>query len=86
MERTGFTVTKVATGTYEVEYNTSFNDTPAVTLTQNYRDWNDFGYEGGDTRDNCVLVASNRNKFKLITGDSPGDHTDRNFTFIAIGS
>jgi hypothetical protein len=81
----GFTVDYLGGGHYLINYDTRFSKTPAVVLTQNYRNWEDFGYVGGNTKDNAVLVASDTLKFKVKTGDSNGDGTDRNFAFISIG-
>jgi hypothetical protein len=78
-------ITHIGNGAYMVNFREPFSITPSVVLTQNFRDWDDFEYGGGDTRDNCVLIAVDRFKFKVVTGKSNGDHTDRNFTFIAIG-
>lgn len=80
-----FNVDKTGVGTYVVSYDESFRVTPAVVVTQNFISWEDFGYEGSNTRDNCVLVASDKKKFKVITGNSEGTRIDRNFTFITIG-
>lgn len=82
----GFDIDHLGDGLYLVTYGTPFQNPPAVVLTQNYKNWDDFGYNGGDTRDNCVLVAADRLKFKVKTGDSGGDGTDRNFTFISTGA
>lgn len=81
----GFQVDLDGEGFYLIEYDTPFSAIPAVVLTQNYVDWNNFGYRDGDTRDNCVLVASDEEKFKVKTGDSTGRAASRNFTFISIG-
>lgn len=81
----GFDCKKVGTGEYLVDWDTPFSSMPAVLLTQNYRNWDAFDYDGGDTRDNAVLIAADGNAFKLETGGSDGKRSDRNFTFIAIG-
>jgi hypothetical protein len=81
----GFTVSRSATGTYRISYDTPFSASPAVVLTQNYKLWDDFGYGGGDTRTGCLLVASDATQCKVVTGDENGVHTNRNFSFLAIG-
>lgn len=78
-------ITNLGDGVYLVNFLAPFTGTPSVVLAQNYRNWGDFEYGGGDTRDNCVLIAVDQFKFKVVTGGSNGDHTDRNFTFIAVG-
>lgn len=82
---TGFTITNSGDGLYLITFRPSFTAPPAVVLTQNYRSWSDFDYGGGDSRDNCVLVAVNMDHAKVLTGGSSGEHGDRNFCFIAIG-
>lgn len=81
----GFDSKRIAPGTYIVDWDATFPSMPSVVLTQNYRGWDDFGYEGGKTTDNAVLIASDKNAIKVGTGDGGGNRTDRNFTFIAIG-
>jgi len=73
-------------GIYEIKWDKPFSDVPAVVLTQNYKDWNNFGSSGGSTLDNAVLIAVDMEKCKVKTGGSSGAGTDRNFTFIAIGA
>jgi hypothetical protein len=82
---TGFTPIAGETGVYDIVYSTPFRTTPAVVATQNYKNWTEFTYNGGNTRDNAVLIASDPQKFKLETGNNDGSKTSRNFTFIAIG-
>ncbi|HSS51767.1 MAG TPA: hypothetical protein VLX28_22720 [Thermoanaerobaculia bacterium] len=82
---TGFTTVPNPPGVYDVVFSIPFNSTPAVVAIQNYKHWNDFTYNGGDTRDNTVLIASDRTKFKLETGENDGKKSDRNFSFIAVG-
>ena len=81
----GFTVLRTPPGRYEIRYASPFGGHPAVVVTQNYPGWNDFNVEGGDSRDNTVLIASDANRFKIKTGDGNGNAQDRNFSFIAIG-
>ncbi|OZH51655.1 hypothetical protein AFK68_29525 [Hydrocoleum sp. CS-953] len=79
-----FVVSKIDVGVYEIDYDTQFSSPPVVVLTQNYKNWNDFGFENGWPADNAVLIAGNENKCKVLTG-SGQNHLDRNFTFIAMG-
>lgn len=85
VDGTGFTVDRTSQGTYRIHYTVPFASRPAVVLTQNYKLWDDFGYGGGDTRATCSLVASDAAQCKLVTGDERGVHTNRNFSFLAIG-
>ena len=82
---TGFTCKRIGDGTYLIDFNPEFASKPVVVLTQNFRSWTDFGYDGGDTRDNAVLVACDTEHCKVITGNSEGLRTNRNFAFFAIG-
>lgn len=82
---TGFIVNKPNTGLYIVYFDNRFADPPAIVLTQNYPDWTDFG-NGGNTKDNAVLVACDETKFEAKTGNDDGDAKDRNFAFVAIGT
>lgn len=81
----GFDCKKMAAGTYLIDWDTPFSSMPTVVLTQNYPNWDAFSSAGGDTRDNAVLIACDKNAFKAETGDSTGARGDRNFTFIAVG-
>lgn len=81
-----FEVTYVGTGQYLIDFaDGSFQNPPAIVLTQNYRSWTDFSYDGGDSRDNAVLIASDHSHAKVLTGNGQGGHEDRNFTFVAVG-
>lgn len=76
-------------GVYTLIFKQSFSSIPTVILTQKYSNspsnWTDFPSDGGDTRDNAVLIAVNQDKAKLKTGDSTGGGTDRDFGFMATG-
>lgn len=74
------------TGRYEVIFDEPFDSVPTVVLTQNYKSWNDFGYNGGDARDNAVLIAVDERHFKYKTGKDDGEGSWRNCGFIAIGT
>lgn len=80
-----FTVSKTGTGTYDIAFSPPFSSNPAMLVTQNYRDWTDFKYGGGDTRDNAVVVAVNSAHAVVITGQQDGSKVDRNFGFLVVG-
>jgi len=82
---TGFTPVAGGDGFYDVVFSTPFKGTPAVVAIQNHANWTDFKYDRGNTRDNVVLVAVDRTKFKVATGNGDGKRTDRNFAFVAVG-
>lgn len=85
----GFTAKQPKTGIYEITFDKPFNSPPAVTATQQYavgnNNWNDFANNGGNVKDNVVIIALDEKRVKLKTGNSDGIETSRNFTFIAIG-
>ena len=80
----GFRVVNDTGGNYTILFDTPFSCTPAVVLTQNFPNWNDWGV-GGSPQDNCVLISANVKKCKVLTGNSKGHRENRNFCFIAIG-
>lgn len=76
----GFTVKRESTGTYQLSFSTAFTKTPAATASQ-------WGYGGGqNTLDNVIFPALSGNGATIQTGDSNGKYTDRNFSFVIIGS
>ena len=83
---TGFTPVANGDGFYEVVFTpVQFKTTPSVVTLQNHADWTNWTYTNGNTRDNTVLIAVDRTKFKVATGNGDGKRTDRNFCFIAVG-
>lgn len=85
----GFTVVpESGNGVYTVVFSAPFSQMPTVVTDQQYPSpgsWNQFSSDGGDTRDNTVLIAVASDKFKFKTGNNGGAGTDRNFSFIAVG-
>lgn len=85
----GFTVIRVATGTYLIDFEEGlFKETPAIVATQQYSgssSWTDFSNGGGQTTDNVTIIALDHIHAKLKTGGGNGAASDRNFSFIAIG-
>jgi hypothetical protein len=80
----GFSVSPIESGLYEITFNQSFSARPSASVTQVFPDLDDFG-TGGDTRDNAVLVGINANRIRVKTGDSDGGARNRDFTFVVIG-
>ncbi len=80
-----FRVVREDTGSYVVLYNTVFSGVPSVVSTENYPGWGDINQDGGNTKDNTVLVASLSDRCKINTGNDDGDRKDRNFSFTAMG-
>lgn len=81
----GFGSSLMQTGTYEVYFFQDFPTRPTVVVSQNYPGNDDFNSNGGNTRDNAVVVAVLNNKFKIATGNHLGDRDNRAFEFIAVG-
>lgn len=79
---TGFKVTNDKNGTYSVLFDTPFSVGPSVVVTQVYSAENN---DGGDTRDNAVIVYIENARFKVVTGQDDGSKVNRSFAFIAVG-
>ncbi len=57
----------------------------SVPITQNYKNWNEFGYSGDDTGDNSVLrEGSSSLAFKVIRDHNNGGAQDGNFSFLHV--
>jgi hypothetical protein len=80
------------TGLYTVQFNNSFTNIPTVTLTQlfmgdsNSNNLNEFTSNGGDTRDNAVMIAVDEKHFRFGVGSSNGSKQNRTVGFIAVGT
>ncbi len=80
-----FKVVHDDTGLYTVIFvKEEFSTRPTVVVTQHYPDTDDFSKDGGNTKDNAVIIAVNSDRFKVKTGDGDGNATDRAFEFIAV--
>lgn len=77
-----FNVRKTSTGIYDINFESRFQNIPSVVATQVFKD---LGSSGGNTLDNVVIVDINDHFVSFKTGDSAGNPSDREFTFIAIG-
>jgi hypothetical protein len=84
---TGFKPERDKKGRYTVKFDPdTFASMPSVVTLENCSTgWEDFESDGCDGRNNTVLIAVNKDKFKIKTGNHGGDPIDRNFTFIAVG-
>jgi hypothetical protein len=74
-----FSVSRVGTGTYSLTFTPSFSGLPAISGSQ----WG-FG-NSQNTRDNVTFPQLSNATATVFTGDSSGERSDRNFSFIAIG-
>lgn len=77
----GFSVTRQTTGQYVIDFTQAFSELPAIVGSQTQ-----FGNIGQNTRDNVVFPFVSNGSATALTGDSNGSHTDRSFSFIAIGA
>ena len=83
---TGFTVTKLDTGRYQVVFSLPFPSPPAVIVT---KVWASFEFDAGNTvdaRQNAIVDQVNTGLVIIDTADEDGVLTDSNFCFCAIGS
>lgn len=82
-------ITRLSTGVYLIDFaDGTFKNTPALVVTQQFSDnakWTDFSSNGGNTKDNAVIVALTKSQAKIKTGDEGGGTRDRNFSYVAIG-
>jgi hypothetical protein len=81
----GFSVVNDVRGIFEIVFSSKFSGRPTVVATQNYPGNDDIHSNGGDPRDNVVIIAVLEDRFKLKTGGSGGETENRAFEFIAIG-
>jgi hypothetical protein len=79
----GFKVDHSNTGLYTILFEEPFHVIPAISATQIFPD--DVNSQGGDTRDNAVLVGVVNDRFRVKTGGSDGKGADRHFSFVAMG-
>jgi hypothetical protein len=81
----GFSVSSVSPigpGLYDITFDQPFSARPSASVTQVFPGNSE---QGGDTRDNAVLVVIDATRIRVKTGNSVGDATDRDFTFVVIG-
>ncbi len=79
----GFTISKEG-NKWKVSFSPAFSVLPTVVTVQQYPDENT-SKDGGDTRDNAIVVAVNKQWAYIKTGKSDGDHRWRRFHFLAAG-
>ncbi|WP_232438427.1 hypothetical protein [Burkholderia ubonensis] len=76
----GFAVKRESTGTYQIKFSVQFTKTPAVVGSQGA-----FG-NGQSTLDNVIFPVVHPGEITVQTGDQYGKYSDRNFSFIVIGT
>lgn len=76
----GFSVNKQTTGTYLIDFNDNFSEIPAIVGSQT-----GFG-EGEGPTDVIDFPFLQKGSATAITGDGRFNLSDRQFSFIAIGS
>jgi hypothetical protein len=87
----GFTVAKVGSGVglYDITFTSRFPSVPGASVTQMWNGNDDPlggpAGQGGDTRDNAVIVYLAADRMRVKTGGETGIEADRYFSFIVIG-
>lgn len=76
-----FDVEKHSTGIYHITFRPPLNRVYGATATQVYYG----GGQGGSTLDNVTIISLDDGSLMLKTGDSPGNATNRNFSFVITG-
>ncbi len=79
-----FRVVHEEKGLYQILFNESFSTRPTVVVTQHFPDEDNLNNDGGDTKDNAVIIAICKDRFKVKTGNDKGQASDRAFEFIAV--
>lgn len=85
IEGSGFSVSKSGS-LWKITFDEAFNNEPTVLAAQQYPDDNKVDGNGGNTRDNAIVVGVKTSECYIKTGDSGGDHSWRRFHFIAVGT
>jgi hypothetical protein len=80
----GFRVARASTGIFDIYFDTAFSAMPFAAVSQIYPDTWTFN-NGGNTKDNAVIVGINQNRLRVKTGNADGDATNRFFSFIVMG-
>lgn len=81
----GFNINSYGGGRYEIEFVPSFSDRPSATVSQIYPDFDSNSWTTG-TSLNAVITHLDSQKMRIVTGNSSGTPTDRDFSFVVIGS
>ena len=77
-----FSSTNEASGRYRVRFEPPFASPPAVTTSQVFAGVHN---NGGDSRDNALVITIEKDKVRIRTGNADGGTEDRSFSFIAVG-
>lgn len=77
----GFSVTRQGAGQYVISFRSLFQTIPSIVGSQT-----SYGNLGESPVDNVVFPLVDTGSATAITGDSNGNHQDRNFSFIAVGN
>lgn len=73
-------VKHTGTGIYTIQFETPFKVLPTVVGSQVL-----YGGTNENPCDNVVFPLVDQTGLTAVTGDSGGNHVDRNFAFMAIG-
>ena len=77
----GYVVKIVGEGLYDVTFLTPFAASPSASVTQVF----DGGGQGGDTRDNAIIVSLAADRMRVKTGAGDGRAQNRDFSFVVMG-
>ena len=80
---TGFSVYQESEGLYTITFKERFNSLYGGGVSQIHRGE---GSRGGDTRDNALFVFLEDGSMRVKTGNSSGNASNRDFTFIVTGA
>lgn len=81
----GFNISKIGTGQYIITFSSAFVGRPSASVTQVFADFDSNAW-GGSTLDNALITHLDSNKMHIRTGDGGGNPSDRDFSFIVIGT
>jgi hypothetical protein len=73
----GFTAVRNNIGTYTVTFTTPFATRPCVVVTQHW--------SSGDIRGSAIVYSIGSSSCHIVTSDGQGAHSNRHFSFIAVG-
>jgi hypothetical protein len=79
----GFTAKWASSGLCDITFDKAFGDAPVVVATQMFPGSNE---QGGDTRDNAVVISSSTTRVRIKTGGGDGSAANRDFHFVAFGT
>ena len=80
----GFSLAREPNWLTKIIFNSAFASPPSIVVTQQHPD-NNTSNDGGNTKDNAIVVRVDRYAAWVKCGDNDGDGSWRRFHFIAVG-